>query len=190
MDRLCWLPFTRMHSNVEFCCYGGNATQCTSLQAWYLTEATEAIASVACGLCLGALSKVPTEIYKFLIEVPFAKEKSPCPFKYEVSSLSLNVVKTYVYYMYTGIQVSFHWSQVVSLVHTFPSSMLINIHCTCIHVHVYIIISGWVMSSQCVQLGWMSMHVSCKNNTLSLITLDGVIFHFIWSYWYQYCMYM
>ena len=70
-------------------------------QAWYLTEATEAIASVApglclgapglClgapGLCLGALSKVPTEIYKFLIEVPFAKEKSPCPFKYEVSGL-------------------------------------------------------------------------------------------------------
>ena len=42
-------------------------------QAWYLTEATEAIASVAPGLCLGALSKVPTEIYKFLIEVPFAK---------------------------------------------------------------------------------------------------------------------
>ena len=28
-------------------------------QAWYLTEATEAIASVAPGLCLGALSKVP-----------------------------------------------------------------------------------------------------------------------------------
>ena len=44
-------------------------------------------ASVAPGLCLGALSKVPTEIYKFLIEVPFAKEKSPCPFKYEVSGL-------------------------------------------------------------------------------------------------------
>ena len=49
------------------------------MQAWYLTEA---IASVAPGLCLGALSKVPIEIYKFLIEVPFAKEKSPCPFKY------------------------------------------------------------------------------------------------------------
>ena len=47
----------------------------------------EAIASVAPGLCLGALSKVPIEIYKFLIEVPFAKEKSPCPFKYEVSGL-------------------------------------------------------------------------------------------------------
>ena len=31
------------------------------LQAWYLTEA---IASVAPGLCLGALSKVPIEIYK------------------------------------------------------------------------------------------------------------------------------
>ena len=46
-------------------------------QAWYLTEATEAIASVAPGLCLGALSKVPIEIYKFLIEVPFAKEKLP-----------------------------------------------------------------------------------------------------------------
>ena len=62
------------------------------LQAWYLTEATEAIASVAPGLCLGALSKVPIEIYKFLIwliEVPFAKEKSPCPFKYEVSGLKL-----------------------------------------------------------------------------------------------------
>ena len=56
-------------------------------QAWYLTEATEAIASVAPGLCLGALSKVPIEIYKFLIEVPFTKEKSPCPFKYEVSGL-------------------------------------------------------------------------------------------------------
>ena len=53
-------------------------------QAWYLTEA---IASVAPGLCLGALSKVPTKIYKFLIEVPFAKEKSPCPFKYKVSGL-------------------------------------------------------------------------------------------------------
>ena len=58
-----------------------------TLQAWYLTEA---IASVAPGLCLGALSKVPIEIYKFLIEVPFAKEKSPCPFKYEVSGLTLN----------------------------------------------------------------------------------------------------
>ena len=53
-------------------------------QAWYLTEAMEAVAP---GLCLGALSKVPIEIYKFLIEVPFAKEKSPCPFKYEVSGL-------------------------------------------------------------------------------------------------------
>ena len=53
-------------------------------QAWYLTEA---IASVVPGLCLGALSKVPIEIYKFLIEVPFAKEKSPCPFKYKVSGL-------------------------------------------------------------------------------------------------------
>ena len=41
------------------------------MQAWYLTEA---IASVAPGLCLGALSKVPIEIYKFVIEVPFAKE--------------------------------------------------------------------------------------------------------------------
>ena len=47
----------------------------------------EAIASVAPGLCLGALSKVPIEIYKFLIEVPFTKEKLPCPFKYEVSGL-------------------------------------------------------------------------------------------------------
>ena len=53
-------------------------------QDWYLTEA---IASIAPGLCLGALSKVPIEIYKFLIEVPFAKEKSPCPFKYKVSGL-------------------------------------------------------------------------------------------------------
>ena len=57
----------------------------SGLIKWYLTEATEAIASVAPGLCLGALSNVPIEIYKFLIEVPFAKEKSPCPFKYEVS---------------------------------------------------------------------------------------------------------
>ena len=40
------------------------------------------------GNCLGALSKVPIiEIYRFLIEVPFAKEKSSCPFKYEVSGL-------------------------------------------------------------------------------------------------------
>ena len=57
------------------------------IQAWFLTEATEAVASIAPGLCLGALSKVPIEIYKFLIEVPFAKDKSPCPFKYEVSGL-------------------------------------------------------------------------------------------------------
>ena len=49
----------------------------------------EAIASVAHGLCLDALSKVPIEIYKFLIEVSFAKEKSPCPFKYEVSGLPI-----------------------------------------------------------------------------------------------------
>ena len=57
------------------------------IQDWYmyLTEAMEAIASVAPGLCLGALSKVPIEIYKFLIEVPFTKGKSPCPFMYEVS---------------------------------------------------------------------------------------------------------
>ena len=48
---------------------------------------TEAMEAVAPGLCLGALSKVPIEIYKFLIEVPFAKDKSPCPFKYEVSGL-------------------------------------------------------------------------------------------------------
>ena len=66
-------------------------------QAWYLTEATEAIASVAPGLCLGALSKVPTEIYKFLIEVPFAKEKSPCPFKYEVSGLVQYIVHVHVH---------------------------------------------------------------------------------------------
>ena len=32
--------------------------------------------------------KSPIEIYKFLIEVPFAKEKSPYPFKYEVSGLN------------------------------------------------------------------------------------------------------
>ena len=64
------------------------------LQAWYLTEATEAIASVAPGLCLGALSKVPIEIYKFLIEVPFAKEKSPCPFKYEVQAWEWVVLET------------------------------------------------------------------------------------------------
>ena len=63
-----------------------------SLQAWYLTEAMEAIASIAPGLCLGALSKVPIEIYRFLIEVPFAKEKSPCPFKYELSGLSLHTL--------------------------------------------------------------------------------------------------
>ena len=56
------------------------------VQAWYLTEATEAIASVAPGLCLGALSKVPIEIYKFLIEVPFAKKKNrlaPSSTKYQ-----------------------------------------------------------------------------------------------------------
>ena len=39
----------------------------------------EAIASIAPGLCLGALSKIPIKIYRFLIEVPFAKKKSPCP---------------------------------------------------------------------------------------------------------------
>ena len=50
-------------------------------------EAIAASASVAPGLCLGAISKVPIEIYKFLIEVPFAKDKSPCPFKYKVSGL-------------------------------------------------------------------------------------------------------
>ena len=61
----------------------------SGLQAWYFTEATEAVAP---GLCLGALSKVPIEIYKFLIEVPFAKEKSPCPFKYEVSGLGLCIL--------------------------------------------------------------------------------------------------
>ena len=66
-------------------------------QAWYLTEAMEAmeameaIASIAPGLCLGVLSKVPIEIYKFFIEVPFAKEKSPCPFKYEVSGLLTSI---------------------------------------------------------------------------------------------------
>ena len=42
-------------------------------------EATEAIASVAPGLCLRALSKVPIEIYKFLIEVPFAKKEIALP---------------------------------------------------------------------------------------------------------------
>ena len=46
------------------------------MQAWYLTEAT---ASVSHGLCLGALSKVPIETYKFLIEVPFAMEKIALP---------------------------------------------------------------------------------------------------------------
>ena len=61
------------------------------MQTWYLTEATEAIASIAPGLCIGALSKVPIEIYKFLIEVPFAKEKWPCPFKYEVSGLNMTL---------------------------------------------------------------------------------------------------
>ena len=66
------------------------------LQAWYLTESTEAIASVAPGLCLGALSKVPIEIYKFLIEVPFAKEESPCPFKYKVSGLDLIGLLLYI----------------------------------------------------------------------------------------------
>ena len=47
----------------------------------------EAFASVAPGLCLGALWNVPIENYKFLIEVPFTKEQLPCPFKYEVSGL-------------------------------------------------------------------------------------------------------
>ena len=61
------------------------------MQARYLTEA---IASVVPGLCLGALSKVPIEIYKFLIEVPFAKEKLPCPFMYEVSGLYMLWEKT------------------------------------------------------------------------------------------------
>ena len=42
------------------------------------------------GLCLGALSKVPIEMYILLIKVPFAKEKSPCPFKYEASDLNLH----------------------------------------------------------------------------------------------------
>ena len=55
----------------------------------------EAVASVAPGLCLGALSKVPTEIYKFLIEVPFAKEESPCPFKYEISGLKMVITKLF-----------------------------------------------------------------------------------------------
>ena len=50
-----------------------------------------AIAAVAPGLCLGALSKVPIETYKFLIEAPFAMEKSPCPFKYEASGLQFYV---------------------------------------------------------------------------------------------------
>ena len=50
-------------------------------QVWCFTEA------MVFGLCLGALWNVPIENYKFLIEVPFTKEKSPCPFKYEVSGL-------------------------------------------------------------------------------------------------------
>ena len=61
------------------------------LQAWYLTEAMEKIAFVAPGLCLGALSKVPIEIYKFLIEVPFAKENrlAPSSTKYQACSCTL-----------------------------------------------------------------------------------------------------
>ena len=78
------------------------------MQAWYLTEATEAIASVAPGLCLGALSKVPIEIYKFLIEVPFTKEKSPCPFKYEVSGLHMAKEK-YVEGAYGNCVQTFWW---------------------------------------------------------------------------------
>ena len=66
----------------------------------YLTETTESIASVAPGLCLCALSKVPIEMYKFLIEVPFAKEESPCPFKYEVSGLQ-----------YTYWNINFRWNK-------------------------------------------------------------------------------
>ena len=76
------------------------------MQAWYLMEATEAIASVAPSLCLGALSKVPTEIYKFLIEVPFAKEKSPCPFKYEVSGLHMYTRCLYLLRKYNSLQLS------------------------------------------------------------------------------------
>ena len=84
-----------MDSKFDYCKYRYTKTKLpivckifewNQAQAWYLMEA---IASVAPGLCLGALSKVPIEIYKFLIEVPFAKEKSPCPFKYEVSGLCL-----------------------------------------------------------------------------------------------------
>ena len=45
------------------------------------------------GNCLRAFSKVPIEIYKFLIEVPFAKEKSPC--KYEVSGLYYDAMEAY-----------------------------------------------------------------------------------------------
>ena len=63
------------------------------IQVWCFTEATEAIASVAPGLCLGALWNVPIENYKFLIEVPFTKEKLPCPFKYEVSVLLIVTIR-------------------------------------------------------------------------------------------------
>ena len=62
-------PYSAQNNNLKILLY----------QVWCLTEA---IASVAPGLCLGALWNVPIENYKLLIEVPFTKEKLPCPFKY------------------------------------------------------------------------------------------------------------
>ena len=52
-----------------------------------------AIASVAPGLCLGALWNAPIENYEFLIEVPFTKENLSCSFKYEVSCLRMMYLK-------------------------------------------------------------------------------------------------
>ena len=78
MQRLWGMPSANMYAFI--CIYRICVTLTGCLyQAWYLTEATEAIASVAPGLCLSALSKVPIEIYKFLIEVPFAKENRLAP---------------------------------------------------------------------------------------------------------------
>ena len=73
------------------------------MEAMEAMEVIAAIASVAPGLCLGALSKVPIEIYKFLIEVPFAMEKSPCPFKYEVSSLECSILNVVLNFAFTCI---------------------------------------------------------------------------------------
>ena len=76
-------------------------------QVWCFTEATEAIASVAPGLCLGALWNVPIANYKL-----------PCPFKYEVSGLYYNAL------LYKYLWVSSKLGQMVSIVSTFYASWI------------------------------------------------------------------